>query len=79
MGLNEVALAQKVIPPAWSQNLPANKRFKLVLGGSAVLDMETGLVWERASKRGSMNWFQAISHCYGKTVGGRKLVETSHS
>jgi len=30
------------IPPAWSQNLPAAKRFELVLGGAAVLDHGLG-------------------------------------
>lgn len=32
------------IPPTWDQVLPASERFKLVMGGAAVLDKETGLV-----------------------------------
>src|SRR3989304_768790 len=36
------------IPPTWSQKLPAAQRFELVLDGYAVLDKETGLVWEKS-------------------------------
>ena len=36
------------IPPTWSQKLPAAQRFELVLDGAAVLDKETGLVWEQS-------------------------------
>ena len=36
------------IPPAWSQKLSAAQRFVLVLDGEAVLDKETGLVWEKS-------------------------------
>src|SRR5215470_9380827 len=37
-----------LIPPAWSQKLPAAQRFEVVLDGAAVLDHETGLVWEKS-------------------------------
>jgi len=37
------------IPPAWSQILPAADRFQRVMeGNEAVLDKETGLVWEQS-------------------------------
>ena len=36
------------IPPTWSQKLPAAQRFVIVLDGAAVLDKETGLVWEKS-------------------------------
>ena len=36
------------IPPTWSQKLPAAQRFTIVLDGEAVLDKETGLVWEKS-------------------------------
>lgn len=37
------------IQPAWSQILPAGQRYQLVMGGAAVLDRETGLVWKQSS------------------------------
>ena len=37
----------------------------------AVLDKETGLVWQK--RLGPfMNWYEAITHCYDCTAGGRK-------
>jgi hypothetical protein len=75
--------------PSWNQALPcattANcTRFLVLLnfGGAAVLDRETGLVWERSP--GDMNgdkvvnsddvgtWYNARGHCAAATTGGRK-------
>ena len=60
------------IPPTWSQKLPAAQRFVLVLDGAAVLDKETGLVWEKIPDTGARTWLSAIDYCYNKTVGGRR-------
>jgi len=60
------------IPPAWSQKLPAAQRFVLVLDGEAVLDKETGLVWERSPDTTLRNWYVAMDYGSIKTVGGRK-------
>ena len=60
------------IPPAWNQILPAADRFELVMGGAAVLDKETGLVWEQSPDTSTRIWTSAISHCYQRQVGGRK-------
>ena len=80
-----------LIPPAWSQILPAADRFQLVMGGAAVLDKETGLVWEQSPDTDIPDWFTALFHCYQRLVGGRKgwrpptieelasLVDTSNS
>ncbi len=57
--------------PSWDQNLSANERFKLVLGGEAVLDKETGLVWEQSPSTTEGNWVKARFDCAKRTVGGR--------
>ncbi len=79
------------IQPTWSQLLPAAERFVLVMGDAAVLDKETGLVWERDPGTIRRNWNSAISYCARLEVGGRKgwslplreqlasLVDTSNS
>ena len=61
------------IPPAWSQKLPAAQRFQLVLDSAAVLDKETGLVWEKSPGTTTSPWSGALyNYCYNKEVGGRK-------
>lgn len=74
--------AQTVAPgpyyatPAWDQKLPASTRF-IVLSNwasEAVLDRETGLVWERSPSNLFRTWanHQASSHCNNLNVGHRK-------
>lgn len=58
-------------PPSWSQKLPAAERFVLVLDGAAVLDRETGLVWEKAPDATSRTWLAAVNYCTQKIVGNR--------
>lgn len=59
-------------PPSWYQILPAEKRFVLVMNDEAVLDKETGLVWERAPDVYKTNWYSAIDVLVNKIIGGRK-------
>ncbi len=79
-------------PPAWDMTLLANdpggactsnsSRFTCVLGGAAVRDNETGLVWEQSpgdtngdtvvDTNDKLIWKLALSHCVDKNVGGRK-------
>jgi hypothetical protein len=40
-------------------------------GGAAVLDRETGLVWEQSPTTSSFSWFHAQLQCNGLTVGSR--------
>ncbi len=65
------------ISPTWSQKLPCDgtacPRFELVMGGWAVLDKETGLVWAKnASLSGTRDWLSAQSYCFDIGIGGRK-------
>src|SRR5215510_7232310 len=60
--------------PSWDQTLPANTRFIVLsnMGGAAVLDRETGLVWEKSpDTSGDRNWQAAQSFCIERRVGGR--------
>lgn len=68
------------IPPTWSQTLDStdgepggcnSSRFKCVLGGVAVLDMETGLTWERTPSNTYTQWLNSIDACLQKYVGNR--------
>jgi hypothetical protein len=52
------------LPGAWSQSLSAADRFQLVLGGAAVLDRETGLVWERTPSTAGVDWTTAVVDCW---------------
>ena len=72
--IDGVAARVDLIPPAWSQTLPTASRFVAVMGGAAVLDKETGLVWDKepdASAQGV--WAAAQTHCNNeRKVGNRK-------
>lgn len=58
--------------PAWYQILASAQRFLSVMGGPAILDLETGLVWEQSPSTDPFNWFEAINHCNREVkTGGR--------
>lgn len=64
--------------PSWNQILPANTRFIVLtnMGNAAVLDNETGLVWEQSPSITSFPWTwngttSAATHCNALTTGGR--------
>lgn len=57
--------------PAWAQMLPADQRFVPVMGGAAILDEETGLVWEQSPQTTSHQWPSARLECTSRTVAGR--------
>jgi hypothetical protein len=68
------------IPPSWHQILPANNgdgagcnstRFECVMGGLAVLDHETGLVWQRTVPSDPLTWPFATLSCETLEIGGR--------
>ena len=61
--------------PAWDQTLTStgcgSERWTCVLGSAAVLDNETGLVWEQAPSGTPVTWPQAITGCQALDVGNR--------
>lgn len=60
--------------PAWDQQLPASTRFIVLSdwGSAAVLDRETGLVWEKTPNASLVNWYEAHNLCIRTATGGRK-------
>ncbi len=56
----------------WSQKIPGGERFEHVLDGQAVLDNETGLVWEQEVGNHKETWERANDECIKQgAVGGR--------
>ncbi len=82
----------------WRKRLPAKERFKPALAWNgagleecpAILDRETGLIWEKSPDPALRTWEEARTYCYQKTLGDRKgwrlptvdelasLVDTEH-
>ncbi|NOT23360.1 MAG: DUF1566 domain-containing protein [Nitrospiraceae bacterium] len=54
--------------------LPAEQRFAILpaFNGDAVLDHETGLVWEKSPQATTARWSAARRLCAEKSVGGQK-------
>lgn len=67
------------LPPSWHRLLAADdgsdacpsSRFLCVMGGAAVLDRETGLVWEQAPSSALQNWYSSIRRCQETQIAGR--------
>ena len=59
--------------PAWDQTIPGVKRFLILtnFNSEAVLDYETGLVWERTPNKELFNWYSAVAACAHRKTGGR--------
>lgn len=57
---------------SWDKIFEAADRFELVMNDAAVLDKETGLVWEQSPSIDHVDWNSALIACANKTVGGRK-------
>ena len=66
--------ATSFVDRAWNRKLPAGPRFLVQTdwNSEAVLDKETGLVWERSPQLTVETWSTAPGTCLNKTVGGRK-------
>src|SRR5262245_41415057 len=59
--------------PSWDQTLPSNTRFIVLsnFNNEAVLDRETGLVWQRNIVTTTSSWNNAALACFNKVTGGR--------
>jgi Protein of unknown function (DUF1566) len=59
--------------PSWDQTLPANTRFIVLanMGSQAVLDRETGVVWDRTPSDFSPTWGIASLNCVQQSTGTR--------
>ena len=64
--------------PSWDQTLPVAQRFIVLsnFDNAAVLDRETGLVWERTPQSQSSTgvtapFSNAVQNCYNANTGGR--------
>lgn len=58
----------------WDQVLPASQRFVVLsaFSNDAVLDKETGLVWEKSPQTNGVSAANSRLACANKAVGGRK-------
>lgn len=71
------ALADQTGPyyamPSWDQQIPAATRFVVLSnwGGQAVLDRETGLVWDKTPGGTEKTYNPAVNDCNLSRVGGR--------
>jgi hypothetical protein len=59
--------------PSWDQTLPASTRFIVLTNfdSAAVLDRETGLVWEKIPLNAPVDWGTAVLLCMEAKTGGR--------
>jgi len=60
--------------PSWDRKMAPANRFVVLTNwnSEAVLDKETGLVWERSPLTTDVSWSGALSYCINKKVGERK-------
>jgi hypothetical protein len=60
--------------PSWDQTLPAATRFVVLsnMQNNAVLDRETGLVWEKAPSTDTTTWYNSLDACAHLNLGGRR-------
>src|SRR5208283_42737 len=75
---NVAECSQEAPPTSWDQQLACDStsncpRFEVLaaFGGSAVLDKETGLVWEQSPSTTAEYWEAAQVHCNELTTGNR--------
>lgn len=59
--------------PSWNMTMDSDERFVILrnMNREAVMDKETGLVWERSPSTDTMSWNGAHSHCNNLVKGNR--------
>ena len=59
---------------SWSNVIPVARRFVVLADfqNAAVLDRETGLVWEHAPSTAQSNWSDSTYACVNRFFGGRR-------
>lgn len=67
--LTSAAAGQNNHTLRWDTNNPSDSRFTTAFTG-AVLDKNTGLVWEQAPDATTRSWFVATDYCVNRIVGG---------
>jgi hypothetical protein len=69
-------IAAAAAPTGWDRVIISGaSRFKVLpqFGGEAVLDKETGLVWQRSpSPTSQSDWGSSVAICIGTAIGGRR-------
>ena len=73
-GAQEILADQPGVIQNKGKALPAAQRFVVLpaFNSEAVLDKETGLIWERSPQTTSARWITARRTCIEKNVGGQK-------
>jgi hypothetical protein len=68
-----VATGPYYATPSWDQTFPGSTRFVVLanFNNEAVLDRETGLVWERSPTLGFLAWTASSQHCLDQQTGTR--------
>ena len=66
------ALLMDQAPATSAQTSPPSDRFTLVMGGDAVADKKTGLLWEQSPDLIHDTWSASVARCQTKSVGGQK-------
>jgi hypothetical protein len=73
--MSATAQAQTAQPiPAWDHQIQGTARWVVLtdFANAAVLDKETGLVWERTVNTADVTFFDGTMRCLNLAVGGRK-------
>jgi len=72
--LDDIEFQVEDLPPTWSKKYGDAGRFEVLssFNNEAVLDRETGLVWERSPHTGKYDWYNAQDRCNAREIANRK-------